>query len=133
MVSYEKPTYVEPEWHGYALKAEPVLTYVKKAPSQKLAVKVGESSLDEFPPIMREVARCESNSRQFHENGEVVRGHYDNQDIGLFQISLRYHKERTEELGIDVFTKEGNIEYAKMLYEEQGTTPWNASKECWSS
>jgi len=83
-------------------------------------------------PIMIDVARCESQFRQFDENGNVLQGYVDNRDTGVFQINTYYHQDTATKLGIDFFTLEGNVEYARYLYEHQGTAPWNASSPCWS-
>jgi ABC-type Fe3+-citrate transport system substrate-binding protein len=83
-------------------------------------------------PILVDVARCESTFKQFHEDGKVVRGRVDRDDIGVMQINERYHGETAEKLGIDIYTVDGNIAYAKYLYDKFGTKPWSASKPCWS-
>jgi hypothetical protein len=80
--------------------------------------------------IMYEIAKCESGG--VHKiDGEVIRGYIDNDDIGKYQINLRYHDARATEMGLDVFTESDNEEYASYLYDTQGTQPWNASKPCW--
>lgn len=85
-----------------------------------------------LPPILKQIAWCESNWRQWNDDGSVLRGRQNNQDVGFFQINEYYHLETAESLGINIYTLEGNVEYALMLYETQGTTPWNWSKHCWS-
>lgn len=82
-------------------------------------------------PIMVEVARCESTFRHYRDNGSVLRGYVNGSDVGVMQINEYYHGDRAAELGIDIFSIEGNMEYARYLYEEQGTDPWNASRPCW--
>jgi len=91
-----------------------------------------EESVKEVPSILLDIAKCESGDRQFNEDGEVIRGRINPLDIGRFQINLHYHGDRAKELGIDLFTLEGNTEYALMLYKEQGTQPWLWSAHCWS-
>jgi len=84
------------------------------------------------------VCGCESNGnpysepQQFHANGTVIRGVINNQDIGMCQINLKYHGESAVRLGLDLFTREGNIKYANMLFASQGYQPWSWSKHCWS-
>ncbi len=83
------------------------------------------------------ICSCESNGvpnkkpRHFDADGNVLRGKINNLDIGMCQINLHYHGARADKLGIDLFTEAGNIEYANMLYVEQGTQPWSWSKSCW--
>ncbi|MEX0673119.1 MAG: hypothetical protein WDZ82_00240 [Candidatus Paceibacterota bacterium] len=83
-------------------------------------------------PEMYDVAWCESRVRQYKENGSVLRGYVDSNDVGVMQINERYHLERAEELGYNIYSLEGNLAYAKLLYEDQGLQPWSASKPCWS-
>lgn len=81
--------------------------------------------------IMHHVARCESGKRQFQANGEVLRGRQNEKDVGIFQINEFYHLENSKKIGIDIYTPEGNVAYAKYLYDRNGTRDWNWSKECW--
>jgi len=84
-------------------------------------------------PILIDIARCESTFTQFNKDGQVLRGRVDNADVGLMQINERYHLETAENMGIDIYTVDGNIEYAKYLYSKFGSKPWNASSPCWSN
>jgi hypothetical protein len=49
------------------------------------------------------------------------------------QINERYQGPTAKLLGFDIYTVEGNIAYAKHLYEEQGSKPWQASAGCWAN
>jgi phage tail tube protein FII len=82
--------------------------------------------------ILVDIARCESNYHQFDKNGIPVRGIVNNADVGVMQINEKYHADMAKKLGYDLYTLEGNVAYAKHLYEEQGTAPWNSSAKCWS-
>jgi hypothetical protein len=82
-------------------------------------------------PILVEIAKCESRFRQFGKDGNVLRGEVNKSDLGLLQVNKYYHGERAEDLGFDLMTVDGNLAYAKYLYDKEGTTPWNASKKCW--
>ena len=42
-------------------------------------------------PVMIEIARCESNFRQFTENGDVVRGGSGGGMVGMFQFFEACH------------------------------------------
>jgi len=84
----------------------------------------GENS----PMVM--VAFCESTYRQYDEDGETLKGKVDPRDRGLFQINEYYHLEASKRLGYDIYTTEGNIGYAKYLYEKSGLQPWSASFDC---
>ena len=83
-------------------------------------------------PILVDIARCESNFHQFGKDGEVVRGVVNSADVGVMQINEKYHADMAKKLGMDLYTVEGNIAYAKHLYNEQGSQPWISSSRCWS-
>lgn len=83
-------------------------------------------------PILIEVARCESEFRQFDRDGNVIRGRVVPDDIGVMQINEYYHGDTADKLGLDIHTTEGNVAYAKYLYGKYGLKPWSASKACWS-
>lgn len=83
-------------------------------------------------PILAEVARCESEFRQYDKHGRTLRGTKDRDDLGAMQINQRYHGERAKSLGLDLNTLQGNLAYAKTLYEKEGAYPWMASSACWS-
>ncbi len=92
------------------------------------------SSLKEYfkdAPIMAKVAFCESTHTQFVAPGVVHRGVVNSKDVGIFQINERYHLNTSKKMGIDIYSIEGNMEYARHLYETQGLQPWSASKPCW--
>lgn len=80
---------------------------------------------------MRKIAECESRSRHWDDKGEVLIGHMT-PDIGLFQISPYWHGKEVKKLGIDIYSLEGNAEYAMILYKKNGTKDWNASEDCWN-
>jgi hypothetical protein len=82
-------------------------------------------------PVLIEIARCESHFRQYDEKGAVLRGEEVKDDIGIMQINDRYHADISKDLGFDIKTIEGNLGYAKYLFDEEGTTPWTSSKKCW--
>jgi hypothetical protein len=82
-------------------------------------------------PILVEIARCESTFAQYDKKGNVIRGRVDSQDVGVMQINERYHLEKATEMGYDIHNIEGNVLYAKYLYENEGSKPWNASSKCW--
>lgn len=82
-------------------------------------------------PIMHKVAFCESRNTQFDARGKIHRGVVNSKDVGIFQINEKYHLKRAQKMGIDIYSVEGNMEYARILFEESGTQPWSASKPCW--
>jgi len=82
-------------------------------------------------PVMIEIARCESKFRQFADSGNVLRGGAGGQMVGVFQFFDRYHTSPAYDLGFDIETLEGNLEYARYTYERQGTSPWDSARHCW--
>ena len=82
-------------------------------------------------PVLIKIAKCESTFRHADSEGEVVRGVVNKYDVGVMQINEQYHKERAEKMGIELHTLEGNLAYARFLYENHGTSPWSASELCW--
>lgn len=82
-------------------------------------------------PIMVDVARCESTYRQFDENGNVLRGKVNSQDVGALQVNEYWHLKTSKQLGLDIYTLKGNLAYGRYIYSQEGTKPWNASSGCW--
>lgn len=82
-------------------------------------------------PVLANIARCESTYQQYNADGTVFRGKINSADVGVMQINEKYHAMRAKNLGIDLYTLEGNLEYGKRLYKEQGVAPWSASRPCW--
>jgi hypothetical protein len=84
-------------------------------------------------PILIEIARCESTFVHYDKNGDLMRGKANNADVGVMQINEKYHLETATKLGFDIHTIEGNVNYAKYLYDKYGAEPWSASSPCWGS
>lgn len=82
-------------------------------------------------PIMAEVARCESRFRHFGKGGDIIRGEVNRLDVGVMQINEHYHKRTALNLGYNLYSLDGNLEYARYLYGESGTQPWISSSKCW--
>lgn len=80
---------------------------------------------------MVQVAQCESGLTQFDAPNHVLRGRITPADIGLFQVNAEYHADQAKKLGINLYSLDGNIQYAKYLYNKNGLRDWNASKSCW--
>lgn len=82
-------------------------------------------------PVMAEIAWCESRYRHLGPDGEIFRGKVNKSDIGVMQINTAYHEEDAKEMGLDLYSLSGNLEFARHLYVTQGTHPWNSSRPCW--
>lgn len=83
-------------------------------------------------PILVDIARCESNFKQFDKDGNLIRGMANKSDVGVMQINEKYHSETAKKMNLDLHTIEGNVAYAKYLYESYGSSPWVYSSKCWS-
>jgi hypothetical protein len=81
-------------------------------------------------PVMYAIAGCESGYRQYNTDGSILRNTHSSA-LGLFQIMQSTHEKTAAQLGIDIYTMQGNAAYAKYLYDQEGTAPWNSSKACW--
>jgi hypothetical protein len=82
-------------------------------------------------PVLADIAWCESRMRHLDKEGNIFRGQINDKDIGVMQINTRFHEATATEMGIDLESLNGNLEYAKYLYEKEGTKPWVSSKACW--
>lgn len=83
-----------------------------------------------FPdaPIMVAVAKCEG-VKDGKLNATVCNP--NTPDCGVFQLNA-VHLPRLKALGLDRLDAADNIAFARMLYNEQGLKPWEASRSCWS-
>lgn len=113
-----------------ATVAAPASTFVSIMPAAQTPKEYVESYFSDIP-IMVKVAQCESRYTQFNADGSVHRGEINDQDIGIMQVNEHYHAATADKLGLDIYTLQGNVAYARYLYEKQGTQPWSSSKPCW--
>jgi hypothetical protein len=84
-------------------------------------------------PILADIAKCESEFRHYGRDGEVLRGTVVSSDLGVMQINEYYHGKTADALDIDIYSLEGNLAFAKYLFEREGTKPWLPSVKCWGS
>ncbi len=82
--------------------------------------------------IMLDIARCESRFRQYTDTGNPLRGGLGSAMIGIFQIHESVHATSAETLGMDIYSTEGNLAYARHLYDQSKTDPWISSISCWN-
>ncbi|OGC86835.1 hypothetical protein A3D70_02625 [Candidatus Adlerbacteria bacterium RIFCSPHIGHO2_02_FULL_54_18] len=114
---------------GQTAAAAPQITVVTMPAAQTVEEYVRDYFAD--TPIMIEVARCESHFKQFDKDGSVHRGVVNDQDVGVMQVNEHYHLAVADKLGLDLYSIQGNLAYAKYLYEKEGTQPWSSSSPCW--
>ena len=122
---------------------------VKEIPKQEVSIKQESSkrevierktSIEQYVrnyfsdiPVMADIAWCESRFRQFHKNGDIFRGIVNNKDVGVMQINEKYHLAAAEDSNYNIYSIDGNLAYARKIYEKSGTQPWVSSKPCWGS
>lgn len=83
--------------------------------------------------ILIRIAWCESRFKHYDSNGGLLRGHRNKNDVGVMQINEFYHADNALHMGYDLYTPQGNLGYAKWLFERHGTEPWFYSRGCWSN
>lgn len=108
-------------------------TNSKNAENQPLTTQDQVTEYFSDIPILAEVAYCESRYRQFDQNGNVLRGIQNPADVGVMQINEKYHATTAVKFGFNLYTLEGNMAYARFLYEKEGTRPWKYSSSCWGT
>lgn len=82
--------------------------------------------------VMISIAKCESKFRQYNPDGSPLYGGTANNMVGVFQINTVVHTAFAESLGYDITTLDGNIGYARYLYQQNKTDPWISSFPCWN-
>ena len=126
---------------GFALAISAALTpstgfaaATAPTPIQMPAAQTVQQYVDTYfadTPILAKVAMCESHFKQYDSDGSIHRGVVNNQDVGVMQINEHYHLKTSQKLGLDIYTVQGNLAYAKYLYDNEGLQPWLSSKPCW--
>ena len=79
--------------------------------------------------LLSKIASSESNFRQYSKKGKILRGRKNPRVVGIFQIHEKFHRQMAENLGLDIYKPEGNIEYAIFLFKEEGIKPWRTNKK----
>lgn len=121
---------------GSGATTTPVTAELVEAPAQVqslhdiITTKAEAAGIDS--KVALKVAFCESTLRQYDKDGNVLRGIHNSDDVGLFQINEHYHLKKSQELGFNIYTTEGNIDYAMWLMKNEGIYHWKWSKPCWS-
>lgn len=107
------------------------LTIVFTRGAAALGLCIALSTTVAHADVLSAIAQCESHGHQFADNGQVLRNKSHRAVVGVFQINERLHGAKARQLGLNIYTQEGNWAYARYLLETEGTTPWNASRGCW--
>jgi hypothetical protein len=98
-----------------------VLAYIEQS---ALKAGVATSSL----PLLEKISYCESGL-----NPEAVNiNKNQTEDFGPLQVNDS-HKNEMEALGMNYNSWQDTVDFAILLFQKQGTKPWNSSKSCWST
>ncbi|MCX6703497.1 MAG: hypothetical protein NTV02_02300 [Candidatus Zambryskibacteria bacterium] len=109
---------------------KPIVTIEKKpcieddpqhGPDKEKAIK----ALKDYPVLFALACR-ESRFNQMDPKNptKVLRGKENPDDTGIMQINRHIHKDLIKEKGVDIDTFEGNIAFAKFLYDDKGIDHW---------
>ena len=107
----------------YTANAEPLVV---------TEVKVVDHYIKDVPPIMKAIATCESQGKQYKKDGSVVTGKVNPGDKGKWQINEGVWGAQAKKLGYDIHTEKGNEAMAMWIFEHKGSVPWRASSDCWN-
>ena len=106
---------VKAERVTYTAEEEPVVhkeVLIEVETEEDKIIRRIKETFPEDPENAVRIAECESGFRK-----EVVS---PTNDHGLMQINLTVHEDDVEALGIDVYSVEDNLKFARMLYDEIG-------------
>lgn len=84
-------------------------------------------------PVLVAIAKCESEFTHYDTAGNVLMNKEGSSATGVMQIMASVHQKEAEKLGWSIRDLHGNMAYARHLYEQSGTKPWEASRYCWGS
>lgn len=115
--------------------------YLEIDPNLGLEQQVIEFFTDNDAAEMIPIIDCESNFRHFDADGSVLKNKAGSSATGIAQILhskhpdpkivYRYNKRHNTDLEVadlDITTVAGNLGYALMLYEINGTRDWECAK-----
>ena len=115
--------------------------YIDLDPNLNLKQQVEEFFTANDAPEMIRIINCESSYRHFNQDGTVLKNKAGSSATGIAQILAsvhpdpkiieQYNKSNGTDLSISDFnisTLEGNLGYALILYEINGTRDWECAK-----
>ncbi len=76
--------------------------------------------------VMERIFYCESRNRQWNENGNILTSKTN--DIGYAQISVDTWKKKADELGLNLYSTEGNLRMGKYILDHHGYEAWSCYK-----
>jgi hypothetical protein len=109
----------------------PVSVVVKEVEIVKEVEKPAVGPEPRVPPILRKIARCESQNTHYDRQGNVLRGRVNPHDVGKYQINTAMWGPVAAQLGYDLYDEQGNEQMALYLLHHYGSMPWRHSAKCW--
>lgn len=107
--------------------------------SHNAPVRIVEKTLlvqapEELPPVLQRIAQCESGNKHTDSRGRLMINKNDDgsQDVGLFQINMKYWGLEAMKQGYNLTDEKDNIAFALWLWKTRGTEPWVHTKNCWN-
>jgi hypothetical protein len=116
---------------GRARPAPPVSVVVQEVEIVKEVPKLVEVHESQVPPILRKIARCESQNTHYDRQGHVLQGRANPHDVGKYQINTAVWGPVAARLGYDLYDEQGNEQMALYLLHHYGSLPWQQSAPCW--
>jgi len=106
----------------YQAKAEEIEVVVIEETNEQRILREFDSDLDMF-----DIVRCESGFKQFDRVGGILTS--PTNDVGIMQINLKTWADEALNMGIDIYTLNGNIEMGKHILKVQSKTAWVCYKK----
>ena len=102
------------------LTSPSTITYERVEPPP---LTIEEKILAELPPVFLEIAKCESQNRQFKEDGTGLKS--PTADYGYFQINEKVWDKDAQRMGLDYKNSfDDNLAMAVHIYNIQGLDAW---------
>lgn len=98
----------------------------------------GDYKVNFLFPELKTICAAESTGdwtaepRHWDSNGDVLRGRVNSKDIGQCQINEPVWGDKAKELGLDIYSFNGNRRMANWIYERYGNQPWYLSEFMWN-
>jgi hypothetical protein len=96
---------------------------------------IAREILRQFPdaPYMLYVANCESTGLIHRDRAGQLRPNSEGKSSagGVFQVLLKLHGPDMQERGLDPEQFSDYLKFVRVLYDQYGVRPWQASRACW--
>lgn len=118
------------ETYASELTAENIINIIYQLQTQVDVLKNNteqqKMTFAKLPLPLQKISICESSGKQFTSSGGVITS--ATHDHGIMQINSK-HIKRAQSKGYDIFTPEGNMGFAMVLWKEEGLYPWVCARK----